>query len=76
MHHPATKAITLVENRGFGKVLFKAIEADQSSGHVQGSKAEIWTAIPKIGVPMLNILHFHINDMSDEVSIEQRWLTT
>ena len=24
---------------------------------------------------MLNILHFHINDMSDEVSIDQRWLT-
>ena len=23
---------------------------------------------------MLNILHFHINDMSDEVSIDQRWL--
>jgi len=25
---------------------------------------------------MLNILHFHINDMSDEVSIDQRWVTT
>lgn len=24
---------------------------------------------------MLNILHFHINDISDEVSIDQRWLT-
>ena len=24
---------------------------------------------------MLNILHFHINDMSDEVSIDNRWLT-
>ena len=76
MYHPSTKKITLLESRAFGKVHFNAIEADQSAGYVQGSTAEIWTAIPKIGLPMLNILHFHINDMSDEVSIEQRWLTT
>jgi len=31
--------------------------------------------VPKIGVPMLNILHFHINDTSDEIPIDQRWLT-
>ena len=24
---------------------------------------------------MLNILHFHINDTSDEIPIDQRWLT-
>ena len=76
VHHPASKDITLVENRAFGKVFFKVIKAEGSAGHVQGSKAEIWTAVPQIGVPMLNILHFHINDMSDEVSIDQRWVTT
>ena len=59
----------------FGKVLFKAIEADNKAGHVQGSTAHVWTAVPKIKAPMLNILHFHINDMSDEVTIDQRWLT-
>ena len=59
----------------FGRVEFKAIEADNTSGHVQGSTAHIWTAVPKIGARMLNILHFHINDMSDEVTIDQRWLT-
>ena len=75
VYHPITKKITLVENRNFSKVKFNAIEADQSSGFVQGSTAHIWTAIPKIGNPMLNILHFHINDMSDEVSIDNRWLT-
>ena len=48
---------------------------DQSAGHVHGSTAEIWTNKPKIGVPMLNILHFHINDMSEDVTIDQRWLT-
>ena len=75
VHHPSTKQITHVENRALGKVLFNAVEADQTAGHVKGSTAEIWTSIPKIGVPMLNIIHFHINDMSDEVSMDQRWLT-
>ena len=28
VHHPSTKQVTLVENRGFGKVMFKAVEAD------------------------------------------------
>ena len=60
----------MIENRNLGKVLFNAIEHDTNAGHVQGSTAEIWTTIPNIGVPMLNILHFHINDMSDEVSID------
>ena len=50
--------------------MFKAVEADQGAGHVTGSTAHIWTAIPRIGVKMLNILHFHINDMSEEVSID------
>lgn len=65
--------MTHVENRTFGPVKFMAIEQD--AGHVQGSTAEIWTAIPKMGVKMLNILHFHINDMSEEVPIDTRWLT-
>jgi len=46
VHHPASKDITLVENRAFGKVLFKVIKAEGSAGHLQGSKAEIWTAVP------------------------------
>lgn len=74
VNHPSTKKVTNVENRTLGRIFFKAIEQDQDAGHVQGSTAQIWTSIPKIGVPMLNILHFHINDMSEEVSIDQRWL--
>ena len=55
--------------------MFKAIELDASAGHVQGSTAQIWTSLPKIGIPMLNILHFHINDTSEEIAIDQRWLS-
>jgi len=70
INHISTKKVTNVENRTLGKVQFKAIEQDASAGHVQGSEAQIWTAVPKIGIPMLNILHFHINDTSDEVPID------
>ena len=76
VNHPSTKKITNIENRTLGRVEFKVIEQDANAGHVQGSTAHIWTAIPKIGVPMVNILHFHINDMSDEIPIDQRWLTS
>lgn len=65
----------MIENRNLCKVLFNGVEHDNQAGHVQGSTAHIWTAVPKVGVKMLNILHFHINDMSDEVSIDQRWMT-
>ena len=70
VNHPSTKKITNIENRTLGRVEFKAIEQDASAGHVQGSTAEIWTTIPRIGVPMVNILHFHINDTSDEVPLD------
>ena len=45
---------------------------------VQTSTARIWTHIPPVAAKMgnmLNIIHFHINDTSEETTIDQRWLS-
>lgn len=45
---------------------------------MQTSVARIWTHVPPIAAKMgnmLNIIHFHINDTSEEATIDQRWLT-
>jgi len=41
---------------------------DDSSGYVMGSVIPIWTNRVKQG--MLNIIHMHVNDTSDEVTMD------
>jgi hypothetical protein len=66
--HPVTKQITNVVNRTFGDVIYQAIRLDASSGFVMGSTIKLWTV--KQTVDILNIIHIHLNDTSDEAAID------
>ena len=70
--HNHTKRVTNVTNKVFGNVVFEAIEMDESSGYVMGSVMKIWTSVPN--KDMLNIVHVHVNDTAESVSIDLRYL--
>jgi hypothetical protein len=70
--HNYNKRVTNVVNKGYGNVQFLAIEMDESSGFVHGSAMKIWTNVPN--KDMLNIVHVHLNDTSESVSIDLRYL--
>ena len=63
-----TQTIKSVKNKEMGSVLFRAISVDQDCGYVQGSVVQLWTAEYKEDT--LNIIHMHVNDMSDEVPVD------
>ena len=62
------KKVTNVVNRIFGEVKFQAFQIDEASGYVMGSVIKLWTNRVKDG--MLNIMHMHVNDTSDEVTMD------
>ncbi|CDW89559.1 UNKNOWN [Stylonychia lemnae] len=62
------EAITQVINKEFGQVKFQSFRIDQECGYVRGSVTKIYTCEYLANV--LNIIHVHVNDTSDEVSIE------
>ena len=66
--HPVTKQITNVANRAYGEVMFHPIKLDDQSGYVIGSTLSIWSS--KVNQDVLNILHIHLNDTSEEAAIE------
>ena len=70
--HPHTKEIQNVQNRSFGNVKYKAIKLDETAGLALGGTVKLWTHLfrPQI----LNILHMHVNDTSDEVSLDVRYV--
>jgi hypothetical protein len=70
--HNYSKEITNVNNKGYGPVKFQAIEMDEKAGYVMGSVMKIWTTVPS--KDMLNIIHVHVNDTSESVSIDLRYL--
>ena len=69
-----TKEITNVVNRTYGEVIYKAIRLDATSGFVMGSTIKLWTV--KQTVDILNIIHIHLNDTSDETSIDVQYITS
>merc|ERR1712048_1482289 len=70
--HPKTKMIMNVHNRQLGPVRYKAIKLDDSAGYVVNSIIQIWTH--QFKPQILNILHMHVNDTSDEVSLDVRYV--
>jgi len=68
----STQAIVNVRHRKLGNIRYKAIRMDEASGFQLGSVLKIWTH--KAGDEMLNILHIHVNEGSDSVSIDIRYL--
>ena len=69
---PLTKEIVGVSNRQFGDIVFKAIKLDASSGYVMGSIMKLWTT--QLGPEVLNIIHIHLNDTSDEATVDVQYL--
>jgi len=72
--HPQTKMITNVTNRSYGEIKFKAIKIDESSGYVIGSELKLWTSC--LSKDVLNIVHIHLNDTSDEASVDVKYLVS
>jgi hypothetical protein len=68
-----TKEITNVVNRTYGEVIYKALRLDATSGFVMGSTIKLWTV--KQTVEILNIIHIHLNDTSDEAAIDVQYIT-
>lgn len=65
--HPVTKEIVGVSNRTFGDVQYRAIKVE-ASGFVMGSVMKLWTTL--IAPQVLNIVHIHLNDTSDEATVD------
>ena len=68
-----TKEITNVVNRTYGEVIYKALRLDATSGFVMGSTIKLWTVTQTVEI--LNIIHIHLNDTSDEAAIDVQYIT-
>jgi hypothetical protein len=62
-----------VRNKTFGTVKFKASKIDQECGYVLGSKVTIYTS-EQMKDEMLNLIHIHINDMSDAITVDVAYM--
>jgi hypothetical protein len=61
-----------VRNNTYDKVKFEAKEIDGNAGFIHNSVLKIWTN--EVDEHIYNILHCHINDMSDSVPIATDYL--
>jgi len=66
------KAILGIENRRFGPIKYHEVNVDLECGYVQGSIVKIYSNEHAQG--MLNILHVHVNDMSEQVTLEVAYM--
>ena len=62
-----------VENYQYGKIKFDAKQIDSNAGFIQNSVFEVWTN--EVNDKVYNIIHCHINDMSDSVPIATEYLS-
>ena len=70
-------------NKAFGLVEFRGIElSSDMGGYVFGSSIKLYSTVHTyydhkhaLPVQMLNIVHIHLNDSSDDVSIEVAYMT-
>jgi hypothetical protein len=68
----ANSVIQSITNNQFGLVKYEAKEIDQSAGFIQNSVFEVWTN--EVSDKIYNIIHCHINDMSESVPIATEYL--
>ena len=68
-----TKDIMSVISNRFGKIKYKAIKLAADAGLVLGGMVKIWTH--QFRPQILNIVHIHVNDIADEVTLDVRYLT-
>ena len=66
--------VSYVKNKNFGTIKFIAQLIDQECGYVVGSKAIVYTAEYGKNQDMLNLVHCHINDTSDQVTMEVEYM--
>jgi len=64
--------INQVLNRKFGPVKYNAMAIDQECGLVLGSTVHIYTCEQSKSI--LNIVHCHINDSSDSVTVDVAYM--
>lgn len=55
-----------------GLIKYESVKIDNDCGYVNGSSMKVFTSVYKEG--MLNIVHIHLNDMSESVTIECTYL--
>jgi hypothetical protein len=72
MHHNITKEITNICHKVLGNIKYKAVLIEASSGYTLGSTFKIWSALHR--PQMVNILHIHLNDSSDSIAIDVKYL--
>lgn len=61
-----------VKNKQYGCVKYVARMIDQECGYVAGSKVTVFTT--EYSKDMLNLMHIHINDTSDDVTCEVEYM--
>lgn len=66
--------ITEIRNKQLGLVKFAYYKIDEACGYVQGSVMRIYTSPYQGGGDMLNLIHVHVNDTSDEVTIDVAYM--
>ena len=62
----------MINNR-LGKIKYKAVKLAADVGLVMGGMVKIWTH--QFRPQILNIVHIHVNDVADEVTLDVRYLT-
>ena len=68
-----TKDIISIISLKFGKIKYKAIKLAADAGLVMGGMVKIWTH--QFRPQVLNIIHIHVNDIAEEVTLDVRYLT-
>lgn len=67
MQHQYTKQVTGVRHVKYGKVQFQAHLMDSDAGYQAHSVVALWTHVQG---SLFNIVHIHVNDRSDDATIE------
>ncbi|CAI2358930.1 unnamed protein product [Moneuplotes crassus] len=64
--------ITSISNNNYGNVQFIENKIDPNAGFISNSVFEVWTN--EVNDKVFNIIHCHINDMSDSVPIATEYI--
>eukprot|EP00347_Sterkiella_histriomuscorum_P004825 403358945 len=64
--------ITEITNKQYGLVKYNCYRIDEECGYVRGSVTKIYTS--EFSGNMLNIIHVHVNDTSEEVGIDVAYM--
>jgi hypothetical protein len=61
-----------IRHRQFGLIKFNSYKIDEMCGYVRGSITRVYTHLFR--PEMLNIVHIHINDTSEQVTIDVAYM--